>query len=96
MQSIESIQISAHEAKIFAALKTAAAWLTNHEISARLEGVKLRTVRAHTAKLAKLGLLEQAELFPGYKYRVSDKARQNNPKYLGRRTEAAKLHGINL
>ena len=92
---MESIRISVHEAKIFAALKsTDQCWLTNQEISARIKDVQLRTIRLHTNKLAKLGLLEQAELFPGYKYRVSDKAQQRNPKYLVRLAEAAKLHGI--
>jgi hypothetical protein len=58
--------------------------------------VQPRTVRMHTARLVKLGLLEQAELFPEYRYRLSDKAQQHNPEYLARLAEAAKLHGVDL
>jgi len=50
---MESIRISVHEAKIFAALKsTDQCWLTNQEISARIKDVQLRTIRLHTNKLA--------------------------------------------
>ena len=94
---MESVKISAHQAKVFATLKAAdAEWLTNQEIGLRRKDVQPRTISLHTARLAKLGLLEQVEPFPGYKYRVSDKAQQHNPKYLVRLAEAAKLHSIDL
>ena len=94
---MESIQISVYQVKIFAVLKSATqCWLSNREIGTQLKGVRPRTVSAHTARLVKLGLLEQIELFPEYRYRVSDKAQQRNPKYLVRLAEAARLHGITL
>jgi len=93
----KALRISAHQAKVFATLKAAdAEWLTNQEIGLRRKDVQPRTISLHTARLAKLGLLEQVELFPGYKYRVSDKAQQHKPKSLVRLAEAAQLHGIDL
>jgi hypothetical protein len=101
---MESIQISAQQARVFSLLKAVAlesnspaqCWLTNREIELRLKDVNLRTIRLHTSKLAKLGVFEEAVVFPAHKYRVSDKAQQLNPSYLARLAEAAKLHGVDL
>jgi hypothetical protein len=44
-------------------------WLTNDDI-AKESGVKVRTARQYTFRYVKRGLLERAETFPAYRYRL--------------------------
>ena len=48
-------------------------WLTNDEI-AKESGVKVRTARQYTLRLVKQGLLERADTFPAYRFRLVSKA----------------------
>lgn len=92
---MEHNEVSPHEVKVFLALSTAPSeWLSNRDIAARVKGVTLRTVRAHTYKLVKLGLVDQAELFPGHRFRVSDKAEKRNKTYTQRIMQAAEIMGL--
>jgi DNA-binding IclR family transcriptional regulator len=68
--------------------------MTNGEI-AKVAGVAPRTVRAHTVRLVELGLLDRrAEVFPGHRFRWSEKAAKGNTTYLTRIGEAADVFGI--
>lgn len=91
---MERNEISLHEVKIYRALKDGKGkWLTNADIKASIEGVSARTVRAHTLKLVRLGLIDQAEVFPAHRYRLSDKADKRNPAYTIRLEKAADVFG---
>jgi DNA-binding IclR family transcriptional regulator len=45
-------------------------WLTSQQVA---EGAKVaaRTARQHLLRLVQLGLLDQAEVFPAHRYRLS-------------------------
>ena len=94
---MERAEISRHEVQVFAVLaRKPAAWLSNTNIAAELDDVAPRTVRQHTQRLVKLGLVEQREVFPGHRFRLAEKARQRNGGYLDRLNGAAEALGIPL
>src|ERR1700691_4421040 len=86
--TMERQEISHSEVKIYSLLSTMKRWMTNEEISEALTMPK-RTVRMHTLRFVKLGLIDQAELFPAHRYRWSEKAGKRNVSYL-QRLEGAK------
>ena len=90
----ERNEVSLHEIKVFIALrKQPDEWLTNKEIS-ESSGVAPRTTRVHTLRLVKLGMLEQAEVFPAHRYRWSSKASKRNAAYAQRLEVAAEVFGL--
>ena len=85
---MEKNEISVHEVRIFIAVRgLMPKWATSSEI-ATLANVARRTSRQHLLKLTHLGLVECAEVFPGHRYRIADKADKRNGGYL-RRLECA-------
>jgi DNA-binding transcriptional ArsR family regulator len=94
---MERNEISIHELKVYAALRQRpGSWLTNGEITALVSGVSPRTVRAHTLRLVKANVIDQAEVFPGHRYRWSDKGGKRNPNYTQRLESAAEVFGMSL
>ena len=53
--------------------------------------MNLRTVRLHTMRFVKLGMLDQAEVFPAYRYRWSKKSDRRNMAYSQRLEQAASV-----
>lgn len=93
---MERNEISIHELIIWEALvANSALWLSNKEIFALCSTPKVnisaRTVRAHTSKLSKLGLIDQAEVFPAHRFRVSEKAGKRNLGYMQRLTKSKEV-----
>jgi hypothetical protein len=87
MSNAERGTVSLHEVKVWLALRgKPGQWRTNDEI-AKEAGVKVRTARQYTFRLAKLGLLERAETFPAYKFRWANKVAE--PNAYQQRIEAA-------
>lgn len=90
---MESNEISLHEARVYSVLKSAKEqWMTAKD-AAQKARVAPRTARAHVSKLTKLGLLDVAEVFPGHRYRLSDKASKRNQAYLQRLDNAIEVFG---
>lgn len=90
----ERNEISLHEVKVFSALKQRPnEWLTNKGIS-DVSGVKERTVRLHTLRLVKLGMLEQAEVFPAHRFKWSTNASKRNMAYSQRIEKAVEIFGM--
>lgn len=88
---IERNEVSIHEVRVFLALHSRPdEWLTNKEIAdaAKVAG---RTARMHTLRFVRLGLLEQAEVFPAHRYRWSEKAEKRNVAYSQRLYRAAEV-----
>ena len=83
-------QISVHEIRIYLAFQAAASWMTAKEI-AKAASVAERTARAHCAKLAKCGVLEESKVFAGYRYRLSEKTSKEKSARLLRLQEASKV-----
>lgn len=91
---MERNEISEHEVKVYLALRASAKWMTNREIGERLTGVGPRTVRLHTKRLADLGILDQAEVFPAHRYRIAEKRGKRNKGYADRLDRAAEIFGL--
>lgn len=90
----ERSEISLHEVKAYLALKSpGTSWLTAREI-AKHAGIAERTARAHALKFVRLGLADQAELHPGHRYRLSDKAGKRNTAYVQRLEAACEIFGV--
>jgi hypothetical protein len=93
--TMERNEISTHEVRVYLALKSMPdKWLTNLEISNLSNGVSPRTVRAHTLRLVKLGILDQAEVFPAHRYKFSAKGDKRNRAYTIRLDQAAEIMGL--
>ena len=92
---MEKNEVSIHEAKLFLAVqKSGVAWRTSKDL-AKLAGINDRTARAHCYKLAKLGLIDTAEVFPAHRYRMAEKADKRNGGYLRRLQAACDVFGLN-
>lgn len=82
----EPILVSTHLLKVYQYSKTVE-WFGNNEV-AEAVGLTSRTARKHTRALYDLKILERIESFPGFKFKLSKKALENNPGFLGRLEQA--------
>jgi DNA-binding IclR family transcriptional regulator len=89
---MEKAEISEHQWKIFDCLTQANTWMSNKDI-AQKTGVSLRRTGFHTNNLVQLGILDQAEVYPGHRFRVSDKASKRNTAYVLRLKQAGEIFG---
>lgn len=65
--------------------------MTTLEIAVRAE-VAPRTARAHAWKLARLGVADFVEVFPGRRYRIAE-PNENNQNYIDQLTKAEEALG---
>jgi DNA-binding IclR family transcriptional regulator len=91
--TVERSEVSVHEVRAYLALKGAAGWLTSLALAGAAD-IAPRTARAHVLKLVRLGLVDQAELFPGHRYRLSEMAGKRNAAYVQRLEQAAEVFGL--
>ena len=90
---MERSEVSLQEVKMYLALKAnASAWFTSKELAKKTAGNE-RTARAHLLKLVRLGIVDQAEVFPAHRYRISDKASKRNVAYVQRLETACEVFG---
>lgn len=89
---MESNEISLHQLKVFEFVRDSGRWVTSAEIQDGA-GVAARTARLHALNLVKLGLFDQAEVFPGRRYRLSEFAEQRNKGYMLRLAQAREVFG---
>jgi DNA-binding IclR family transcriptional regulator len=90
---LEKAEISIHQWKIYDCLTRAQAWMTNKEV-AEQTGVSLRRTSFHTNNLVQLGILDQAEVYPGHRFRISSRADKRNTGYLKRLQQAGEIFGV--
>lgn len=94
---MERNEISRHEVEVTRVLAASRdRWLSNADIHSQAEGVAPRTVRHLTKKLVGLGIVDQAEVFPGHRFRLSGHAKQRNRGYLDRLKTTADVFGSPL
>lgn len=80
-------EISWHEVKVYQVLRSNPdTWMSNRDIANAIGNIADRTVRAHTRKLVRFKLVDEARVFPGHKYRYS---KQGDPSYSQRLDHAA-------
>jgi hypothetical protein len=89
---MEKNEISIQEVKVFLGLQSGD-WVTNEVLSQKLK-IPARTVRQKTKKFVDLGLCDVAEVFPGHRYRLSEKADKRNFSYLNRLKLAREIFGL--
>lgn len=87
---MERAEISLHQVKIYAYLASRKTWMTNKDI-AKATGVSLRRTAHHTKTFVGLGIFDQAETYPGHRFRFSEMARKRNPSYLQRLEQAHEI-----
>lgn len=91
---MEKNEVSIHEAKLFLVLRGGGTgWITSRD-AAKASGISERTARAHLLKLAKMGLVDQAEVFPAHRYRLAAKADKRNGGYVRRLESACEVFGL--
>ena len=71
----------------------AQAWMTNKEVAEKT-GVSLRRTSFHTNNLVQLGILDQAEIYPGHRFKISMRADKRNTGYLKRLQQAGEIFGV--
>jgi len=92
--TVDRSEVSLHEVRVALALREwPDVWLTNREISAAAR-VAERTARMHTLRLVKLGVIDQAKVFPAHRYRWSDQAPKRNADYTRRLQAAIEVFGL--
>lgn len=84
---MEKNEISLHQLRVFDFARSRNGWLTAEEI-AKGAAIASRTARHHALLLVKLGIFDQAEVFPAHRYRYSEKAQKRNRAYVIRLTTA--------
>lgn len=91
---MEKNEISAQEVSVWNVFKSNPnKWLSNKEIQGLSENVALRTIRAYTLKMVKLGLIDVAEVFPSHRYQISEKHSKRNTGYSLRLEKASEVFG---
>lgn len=91
---METNEISIQEAKTFRALKACTSWITSKQLTEAIGEAAPRSVRLYLSKFVKLGLADLAEVWPGHRYRYSEKAGKRNAAYLQRLEKALEVFGI--
>lgn len=84
-------EVSPHEVRVFRALN-AVTWATSQEVSTRAD-VAPRTARKHLTRLVQAGLVEEARVFPGHRFRLTAAATEGTD-YTDRLAAAEDAMGI--
>ena len=92
---MEQAEISIHQVKVYQCLAKSQTWMTNKEI-AKATGVSLRSTSLHTQRFVALGICDQAEVYPGHRYKLSGKADKRNAAYILRLKQAEEVFCNNL
>lgn len=90
---MESAEISLHQLKIFDFVAGATKWVTMKEIVDGT-GSKRETVGLHCRRFVKLGLFDQAEVWPGHRFRLSELAEKRNKSMIERLATARSVFGL--
>jgi hypothetical protein len=92
---MEDSAISLHEVLVYRALcLSRGRWLSDRQLAQKIGGVTARSIRAYCLKLAKYGLVDQPNVFPAHRYRLSAKASQQDHPHLRRLEQAATSFGL--
>lgn len=90
----EGTTVSEHMVRVVACLRgNPSTWFHSDQIAESAKVAK-RTARAHATRLVALGMLDVAEVFPGRRYRWSEKAEKRNAAWLRRVEQAAEVLGV--
>jgi len=85
------LEISPHLTKVYRSFDVDD-WKTSASIAAAVE-ISPRTARKHLLALTEAGVLEQKDLFPGYRFRLIPKPSPAARKLIGEIEAAAEVFG---
>lgn len=88
---METTEISRHQVAVFEHMKDGS-WKTANEVALATK-VAGRTARHHLAGLTQLGVLEEAYVFPGHRYRLHPAPGARATKFIGRLEHASVVLG---
>lgn len=91
---MEKKTISLHEIKLFRALVETDRWITSREL-AKKAAIGERTARHHLKRFVETGLCDIAEVYPGFRYRLLNKAPKRGGAYLERLQNAMQVFSPN-
>jgi hypothetical protein len=92
---MERSEISQYQIAIYFAFKNRPdQWMSNADVAAVADGITPRTVRAHTHRLAKLGVLDEATVFPANRYRLAVRRNEDAEEHCQRLERAAHVLGM--
>lgn len=83
--------ISRHEVAVFQAVGKD--WITSRDIAERADVAPI-TARQHLVRFVRAGLIERANVFPGYRYRSAQNGNAHEHPYLKRLNDAASVFGL--
>ncbi len=86
----ETSEISQHQLRVFQFVKGKSGWVSSREIATGAD-VAERTARAHALRFVRLGVFDQAEVFPAHRYRLSALADKRNKALIQRLDVAASV-----
>ena len=69
-------EVSVHEVKVWRLFRDLPGEFLSSQQVAKRAGIAPRTARLHCSGLAQVGILDEARVFPGYRYRLSPHAAQ--------------------
>jgi hypothetical protein len=87
---METNEISLHQVRIFEFVRNADGWVSMKDVVTGT-GSKRETVGVHLRRFVKLGLIDQAEVWPGHRFRVSALAEKRNKAMLERLDRAREI-----
>lgn len=84
---METSEISEHQVRVYSFVAEQRGWVSARDIAhgARVSG---RTARNHALKFVRLGIFDQAEVFPSHRYRLSHLADKRNKAFMQRLEQA--------
>jgi hypothetical protein len=92
---MEDGAISLHEVLVYRALcQSRGRWLSDRQLAQQIEGVTGRSIRASCLKLVMYGLVDQPNVFPAHRYRLSAEASRRDHPHVRRLEQAATAFGL--
>jgi hypothetical protein len=92
---MEDSEISLQEVLVYRALcQNQGRWFSDRQLAQQIEGVTARSIRTHCLKLVKHGLVDQPNVFPADRYRLSAEATRPDHPYVRRLEHAATGFGL--
>ena len=88
---MERSEISLHEVRLYKTLSEKE-WFTVKTVAEKAK-IAARTASLHLKRLSDLGIVDVAEVYPGHRYRLSNKADKRNSGYLNRLKQACEIFG---
>lgn len=90
---METSEISLQQVKIYDFVKGAKGWVSSKDIVKATDCAR-ETVGVHCRKFVSLGVFDQAEVWPGHRYRVAKLADKRNKSIVKRLEDAKAVFGL--